>query len=79
MGPCLDCVLTLRASVFAAFVGTSWIVPEEFPGRWEFLRRSGLLRSGGDSPFCLKPWVSAPAITNKVSLIFYPAVCVFAA
>ena len=60
-------------------VGTSGIVPEEFPRRWESLERFGLLRYAGDSPFCLKPCVSAPARTNKVSLILYPAVCVFAA
>ena len=68
--------LVLRASIFAAFMqvwDSAGVVSKEMGVP------SGLLHSAGDSPFCLKPCVSAPTITNKVSLILYTAVHVFAA
>ena len=69
-----DCVLALCTSVFTAFMqaGTSGIVSESFQGDGSLF---DVLCSAGDCSFCQKQCASAPAITNKVSLILYPVVC----
>ena len=67
------CVSALRGKSFrrlVAQVGTSGIVPEEFPRRWESLLCFGLLRSAGDSPFypCVCCLVHAAGVPIQVSI-----------